>query len=78
MVFLNVGVFDLECQRSIDPNARIGCHKKSEREETLRRPAEKFSIAFSRITMTYWRITDQGTQGEMVTAYYDLIAGRGG
>ena len=44
----------------------------------LDRPIDEFSIAFSKITMTYWQIMSDGALGPKVTAYYDLIAGRGG
>lgn len=42
------------------------------------RPLDQFSIAFSKITMTYWQITPEGTQGSMITAYYDLTRKQGG
>lgn len=39
---------------------------------------DQFSIAFGKITMTYWQIMDDGTLGAAVTAYYDLRTNRGG
>ena len=42
------------------------------------RPLDKFSIAFGKITMTYWPIMEDGTRGAAVTAYYDLRTNRGG
>jgi type VI secretion system secreted protein Hcp len=42
------------------------------------RPVEEFSIAFSMITITYTLINADGSLGGQVTAYYDLIANRGG
>mgnify|MGYP001039317701 CR=1 FL=1 len=42
------------------------------------RPLDQFSIAFSKITMTYWLINPDGSQGSSITAYYDLMTHRGG
>lgn len=39
---------------------------------------DEFSIAFSKITMTYWQYDDVGGVARVISAYYDLIAGRGG
>jgi len=42
------------------------------------RSVDQFSIAFSKITMTYWQIDEAGSVVAVITVYYDLIAGRGG
>lgn len=42
------------------------------------RPVDEFSIAFTKITMTYWQIDELGNPSGQITVYYDLIAGRGG
>ncbi len=42
------------------------------------RSADQFSIAFSKLTMTYWQIDEVGNVVAVITVYYDLIAGRGG
>jgi len=39
---------------------------------------DEFSIAFSKITMTYWQYDNDGNLVGDFGAYYDLIAGRGG
>lgn len=39
---------------------------------------DEFSIAFSKITMTYWQYDDVSGVAQKISAYYDLIAGRGG
>ena len=41
------------------------------------RPLDQFSIAFGKITMTYWQIDEGGGQGSSITAYYDLTTRRG-
>jgi len=41
-------------------------------------PVDEFSIAFTKITMTYWQYDDSGSVKAVITVYYDLIAGRGG
>jgi type VI secretion system secreted protein Hcp len=41
------------------------------------RPFDQFSIAFGKITMTYWPINTDGTQGPPVSAYYDLTRNQG-
>jgi type VI secretion system secreted protein Hcp len=40
-------------------------------------PLDQFSIAFGKITMTYWPINVDGTQGPPVSAYYDLTRNQG-
>jgi type VI secretion system secreted protein Hcp len=42
------------------------------------RPVDEFSIAFTRITMTYWQFDESGNPSGQIIVYYDLIAGRGG
>lgn len=42
------------------------------------RPIDEFSIAFTRITMTYWQSDENGNPSGQIIVYYDLIAGRGG
>lgn len=44
---------------------------------SMERPVDEFSIAFSRITMTYYKYGDGGGLVGSSGAYYDLIAGRG-
>jgi type VI secretion system secreted protein Hcp len=41
------------------------------------RPLDQFSIAFGKITMTYWPISPEGIQGSPVSAYYDLTRNQG-
>jgi type VI secretion system secreted protein Hcp len=42
------------------------------------RPVDEFSIAFSKITMTYTQYDDSGNVIGAITVYYDLVAMRGG
>jgi type VI secretion system secreted protein Hcp len=42
------------------------------------RPVDQFSITFRKITMTYWMINANGSQGTAVSAWYDLTTRRGG
>jgi type VI secretion system secreted protein Hcp len=42
------------------------------------RSVDEFSIAFSKITMTYIQIGEDGSIVGTITAYYDLVAGKGG
>ena len=44
----------------------------------LDRPVEQVSIAFGKITMTYWQFDEANNIVGVITAYYDLIAGKGG
>jgi type VI secretion system Hcp family effector len=41
------------------------------------RPLDQFSISFGKVTMTYWPINLDGTQGPPVSAYYDLMRRQG-
>jgi type VI secretion system secreted protein Hcp len=42
------------------------------------RSVDEFSIAFSKITMTYIQIGEDGSIISVINAYYDLAAGKGG
>jgi type VI secretion system secreted protein Hcp len=42
------------------------------------RPVDEFSIAFSKITMTYWQYDEGGNVMGAYTVYYDLVAKIGG
>lgn len=42
------------------------------------RSVDEFSIAFSKITMTYIQIGEDGSIIGVINAYYDLAAGKGG